>query len=109
MISYLAVFLLLAGSVFAADSTSYVLVLLNANPERPDIEKDSMERVQVGHLENMNRLYNEGILVVSGPFGDKQGGGLFLFKVPTLEEARAHLATDPAVQAQRYAPEVFLL
>ena len=87
----------------------YVLVLLNTNPNRPEIDKDSMERVQVGHLENMNRLYNEGKLVVSGPFGDKQAGGLFILKVPTLLEARDLLATDPAVRALRYAPEVFML
>ena len=47
----------------------------------------------------MTRLHQEGVLKVAGPFGknDLQWRGLFIYDCPTLEDAKRHVATDPAV------------
>lgn len=108
-LAIIVVFLLSFGSVSAADSSSYFFVFLNANPNRPTIEKDSMNRLQAGHLANITRLYTEGKLVVAGPFGDSLGGGVFILKSGSLESATAMLDTDPAIRAGRYLLEVFPL
>lgn len=60
-------------------------------------------------LENKHEKHRaaEGKLVLAGPFLD--GGelrGIFLFKVETLEEARALVETDPAVAAGRLKMEL---
>jgi uncharacterized protein YciI len=76
----------------------YVLVILKTGPKRvPDgPERDAMF---AGHFANMERLAAEGKLAVAGPFGKDPDGwrGLFLFAVPTIEEARALTATDPVI------------
>jgi uncharacterized protein YciI len=80
----------------------YVLVILksSAKPVPAGPERDAMFR---GHFTNMNKLADAGKLVVAGPFGDKNAGegtwrGMFVFAVPTIEEAKALTATDPVLQ-----------
>lgn len=50
---------------------SYVLVLLKKGPytAKNKVESDSLFR---GHMDNMNRLANEGKLVLAGPFGKNE-------------------------------------
>src|SRR6185503_20527677 len=98
-----------ASAVQAADSSSYFFVFLNPNPSRPSIPKDSMERLQVAHLNNIERLYHEGKLSIAGPFGDTLGGGIFILKAASDAEAKATVLTDPAIAADRYILEVFPL
>ncbi len=77
----------------------YVLVFLKRGPKRP---ADSTEaaRLQRAHMANIRRLADEGTLVLAGPFledGDLRG--IYLFDVPTVEEARRLTESDPAVKA----------
>ncbi len=77
---------------------SYVLVILKTGPTRvPDGEK--RDAMFAGHFANIERLANEGKLALAGPFAKNEEGwrGLFLFAVPTVEEARALTATDPVI------------
>ncbi len=76
-------------------------------------EKWSAERtpasaeIQKAHLANIQKLADMKKLVVAGPFGDNgRLRGIFVFKVNSLEEAKALAATDPAVQAGRLALEI---
>ena len=65
------------------------------------------EEIQKGHMANINRLAEMKKLVVAGPFGDNgRLRGIFVFRVGSLEEAKALTATDPAVQAGRLAMEI---
>jgi uncharacterized protein YciI len=51
-----------------------------------------------GHFANITRLAEEGKLMVAGPFDGVDGWrGLFIFAVPTIEEARQLTATDPVI------------
>ncbi|MFN0156786.1 MAG: YciI family protein [Bacteroidota bacterium] len=72
-------------------------------PERtPEVEK-----IQEGHMANINRLAEEKKLVLAGPFTD--GGyyrGVFIFAVNSLEEANELTGTDPAVKAGRLKIEL---
>ena len=77
----------------------YVIAFLKAGPNR---DRDSLEatKLQRAHLDNIFRLADEGKLVVAGPFMDTGAiRGMYIFDVPTLEEAQTLTATDPAIQA----------
>jgi uncharacterized protein YciI len=64
------------------------------------------EEIQKGHMANINRLAEMKKLIAAGPFGDDgRLRGIFVFRVATLDEAKALTATDPAVQAGRLAME----
>lgn len=65
------------------------------------------EEIQKGHMANINRLAEMKKLIAAGPFGDNGHlRGIFVFRVGSLEEAKALTATDPAVQAGRLAMEL---
>jgi uncharacterized protein YciI len=76
---------------------SYVLVVLKTGPTRVPAgpERDEMFK---GHFANIERLANDGKLVLAGPFDGVDGWrGLFVLAVPDIEEARRQVATDPVV------------
>ena len=75
----------------------YVLVILKTGEHRvPDGKaRDEMFK---GHFANMQRLADEGKLVVAGPFEDKAGWhGMFIFAVDNIEAAKSLVATDPVI------------
>ncbi len=78
------------------------LVVLKTGPQDKVIT-DSAERSKIfaGHFANMERLYNDGILKIAGPFGknDFTWRGLFVLDCTTKEDAEAHVKTDPSVAA----------
>lgn len=77
---------------------SYVLVILKSGPKRMP-EGDARKAMFAGHFANMERLSEQGKLVVAGPFAADPDGwrGLFVFAVKDIEEARALTATDPVI------------
>jgi uncharacterized protein len=77
----------------------YVLALLKAGPRHGDDPAHARE-LMAAHLANISRLAEAGKLVVAGPFLDDGAlRGIYIFRVATIEEARALTATDPAIQA----------
>jgi uncharacterized protein YciI len=85
---------------------TYVMAFLKKGPNRSQ-DSVTAKKILKGHLDNIQRLADEGKLVVAGPFMD--GGdlsGIFIFDVRTIEEARALTNTDPAVQAGRLTAEL---
>jgi Uncharacterized protein conserved in bacteria len=71
--------------------------------------KDSVERKKVlmAHLANIQRLANEGKLLIAGPFLDNQDiKGIFIYDVKTIEEAKALTETDPGIKAGLFTMEL---
>lgn len=91
----------LADSLGADDygMRNYQFVILKTGPSKI-ADKDSINKLFRGHMENIGRLADEGKLVVAGPFGknDKQYRGLFIFKTDKVETENL-LQTDPAIKA----------
>ena len=87
-------------------TTAYLGLLKRGEKWTPEKTPATAE-LQKAHLANIMRLAELKKLVVAGPFGDDgQLRGIFVFKVASLEEARALAETDPAVQAGRLAIEM---
>jgi uncharacterized protein YciI len=87
-------------------TTAYLALLVRGAKWTPEVTPATQE-IQKGHLANINRLAEMKKLVVAGPFGDNGNlRGIFVFKVASLDEARALTETDPAVKAGRLAIEV---
>jgi uncharacterized protein YciI len=70
----------------------------------PDEKKKYFE----GHMANINKLAEEGKLVVAGPFmkNDRNYRGIFIFNCTTIEEAQKLVETDPAVKAKLFEVEL---
>jgi len=84
-------------------TTAYLAFLVRGDKWTPE-KTPQTEEIQAGHMANIHRLAAMKKLVVAGPFGDDGTlRGIFVFKVDTLEEARALTLTDPAVKAGRLA------
>jgi uncharacterized protein YciI len=84
----------------------YVMAFLKKGPNR---NQDSGEaaRLQAAHMANIQRMAEEGTLVLAGPFMDDGDlRGIYVFNVPTVEDARKLTETDPAVKSGRLAMEL---
>ena len=91
----------LADSLGADDygMKMYVLVLLKTGPVT--LDKQQTDSLFAGHMSNMGVLVEKGKLLVAGPLkkNEQNYRGIFILNVPTIEEARTLLQTDPAVKA----------
>lgn len=78
---------------------SYVLVILKTGTNNTT-DKEKLQDLFKGHMENINRLADAGKLVIAGPFGKNALSyrGIFILNVKTAEEAKVLLATDPAIK-----------
>ncbi len=86
----------------------YILVILKTGDNKTASKEVSNEAFR-GHMENIGRLVKEGKLIVAGPLGknDQTYRGIFIFDVPTIEEARELVTTDPAVKANLLAADLY--
>ena len=87
-------------------TTAYLGFLKRGEKWTPE-KTPATEELQKAHLANINRLAETKKLVVAGPFGDNTNlRGIFVFRVASIEEAKALAETDPAVQAGRLVIEM---
>ncbi|HEY0366851.1 MAG TPA: YciI family protein [Pyrinomonadaceae bacterium] len=85
---------------------TYFTLLTRGEKWTPE-KTPATEEIQKGHMANINRLAEMKKLIAAGPFGDDgRLRGIFVFRVGSLEEAKALTAGDPAVQAGRLAMEI---
>ena len=88
------------------DLKSYQMVFLYRGENRG---QDSLEteKIQSAHLANIQRLMDEGKMIVAGPFLDNQDlRGIFIFDCESVDEVEDLLNTDPAIIAGRLRYEI---
>ncbi|WP_264530995.1 YciI family protein [Flavobacterium sp. N502540] len=85
----------------------YVFCLLKSG-SNTTASKEESKKLFEGHMENIGKLAKEGKLVVAGPFmkNDRNYRGIYIFNVETIEEAKALVATDPAIKANLLEAEL---
>ena len=88
----------------------YVLCILKTGPKDGDFKGKERDDIFAGHFANIGNLAEQGKLAIAGPFGknDKNYRGLYIFNVPTIEEAEKLVVLDPAVKAGVFVPELTL-
>jgi len=88
------------------EMTTYQVGFLKKGPAWTPGETPELQELQKAHLAHIQKMGKSGKLLVAGPFTD--GGdlrGMFIFRVETLEEAKALAEQDPAVKAGRLVIE----
>jgi uncharacterized protein YciI len=89
------------------DMTVYYFCLLTRGPNAGKGTKEELAAGQAAHMANIQRLANEGKLLVAGPIADRgDWRGIFIFKCASLEEAKELVASDPLVKDQRLIADV---
>jgi uncharacterized protein YciI len=83
--------------------TRYYVVFLRPDPARRSLAKADGERLQAAHMANIHKMAADGVLMSAGPFDDSPTtiSGIFVFKVDSLESAKAIAAADPTVYEHR--------
>ncbi|TPD65902.1 YciI family protein [Flavobacterium microcysteis] len=86
----------------------YVLAILKTGSNNVE-DKEKLNTLFRGHMDNITRLAKEGKLIVAGPLSknDKNYRGIFILNVKTIEEANQLLNTDPAIKEKVFDVETF--
>ena len=85
---------------------TYYLGLLYKGPVRTQ-SADESAKIQSAHLQHLESLYKQGILLIAGPMGDDGDlRGIVVLKVKSLEDAQTLVNNDPAVKAGRLRVEL---
>lgn len=88
----------------------YVLAILKTGPNDQAItDKQERSKLFKGHMDNINRLATEHLLVVAGPFESNTENfrGIFILNVSTIAEAQKLVETDPAIRAGIFRTELY--
>jgi len=94
----------LYGPAVRAQNPTYVLAFLHTSQDKEKLTEVKEKEIQKAHLANIDRLFRAGIILISGPFSN--GGGMFVLKVNSVDEAKEVLETDPGIQAKRWKLEL---
>ena len=86
----------------------YWFVMLSKGKDRDKISDTAViNKLQAGHMANINAMANAGKLLVAGPFGDDGNWrGIFIFDALPKEEVVQLLMQDPAIKAGRLDYEI---
>lgn len=88
------------------EMATYQVAFLRRGPAWTPASTPELEKLQAAHLTHIGKMAETGKLIIAGPFSD--GGdlrGMFIFRVDTVEEAKALAEQDPAVKAGRLVLE----
>lgn len=89
-------------------TTTYYLGLLVRGPKFSPEDSPERQKIQAGHMANIQRLADTGKLAAAGPFTDDLDlRGIFVFRTASMEEALELTNSDPAVQAGRLAIKLY--
>ena len=87
----------------------YQFALLKRGPKWTAESSPEVDKLQAGHMANIQLMARLGKLMAAGPLGKNDAGlaGVFIFKAP-LDEAKTLAAEDPAIKAGRLAIDFYL-
>jgi uncharacterized protein YciI len=105
--SCVALALLLAAPISAVGGVipplaTYQFGLLRKGPAWTAKRTPATDSIQAGHMANIHRMWEEGLLVAAGPI--LEGGelrGVFIFRADSAAQVRGLAARDPAIRAGR--------
>jgi uncharacterized protein len=86
---------------------TYYFGFLKHGPKWTAERTPETDKLQAAHMANINAMAKTGKLVIAGPF--ENGGdyaGVYVFKVGSLDEAKALAESDPAIRAGRLIAEL---
>jgi len=118
LITLVAISLALTVSCHSSESRAstehrYTLVVLRKGPKSAEKTIEERAAIMAGHMANIHRLGDEGVLLVAGPFGDPNPDptrrGVFVFDVDDMARAQELANTDPGVQAGVFAVDLYSL
>jgi uncharacterized protein YciI len=98
-----ASWLVTAQAADAADRSTFLIIYRPGSAWIPG--KPVSEQGLADHFQYMLDLYEIGTLKQAGPFTDDSGGAVIL-EVADAAAARAVVANDPAVKANKMTPEI---
>ncbi|HEX4946293.1 MAG TPA: YciI family protein [Blastocatellia bacterium] len=87
------------------DLDQYQFALLKRGAQWTAEQTPEVQKLQAGHMANIQKMGSLGKLMAAGPIGKNDLGlaGIFIFKAASLDEAKALAAEDPAIKAGRLA------
>jgi uncharacterized protein YciI len=87
---------------------AFTFVLLRRGPRAGDYTDEELDEIQKEHLAFLDRMRDQGYMLLSGPFRDQEDETKRGFSVyrTGLDETRRLLEDDPALQAGRMTVEV---
>jgi len=88
---------------------SYFLVILKTG-RNTTTDKELINQSFRGHLDNINKLAEEGKLIVAGPLSKNENNyrGIFILNnLESIENAKELLQTDPAIKSELLDYEIF--
>jgi uncharacterized protein YciI len=89
----------------AQTNENLFFVFLNTNPNKAKLSTEQVESLQAAHLQNIEKLADEGTLLAAGPFDT--GGGFFIIHADDIKQIKDIISTDPAIAADRYIIEIY--
>jgi uncharacterized protein YciI len=84
--------------------------LLTRLADAPSLSRAELERVQAGHMSNINAMAAAGKLLLAGPFEeDIAMRGILIFRATNRDEITELMTHDPAIQQHRMELKVYQL
>ncbi|MGC4022476.1 MAG: YciI family protein [Cyclobacteriaceae bacterium] len=98
------VLILLLFLTTTARAQDKVFVFLHHRADKAELPKPKLDSIMKGHFANIEKMANEGKLVVAGPF--EGGGGIFIFNANSISQVKDWLKNDPGIQSNRWNVEM---
>lgn len=102
----------LANPAFAApdpgeyEMANYQVAFYRKGPAWTPGDTPELKQLQSAHLAHIGKMAESGKLIIAGPFTDNGDlRGMLIFRIDSLDEARALAEQDPAVKAGRLVLE----
>ena len=85
----------------------YYFLLYLRGEKSDSFTPGELEKIQSGHVAHIERMLDEGVACMAGPFDDDtEKRGLIIFDLDQEDEVRGWADQDPGVQSGRLSYEI---